>query len=165
MIKGWVGAQVDDAVAEQRLEAAVVLTPPLALEGGLAEEHQTPGLLPRVLSLLRNVRPGSDLTHFQACLLFPRYIMLSSLPPIFNMPKSQLQCYGESVYCINEDYLTRCPRGKSSFERFTSVVAWSISTMRPAIFGLAPFDPLLGETHHVSRGSLNVLLEQVTAMP
>ncbi|RWV93942.1 hypothetical protein GW17_00043564, partial [Ensete ventricosum] len=141
MIKGWVGAQVDDAVAEQRLEAAVVLTPPLALEGGLAEEHQTPGLLPRVLSLLRN------------------------LPPIFNMPKSQLQCYGESVYCINEDYLTRCPRGKSSFERFTSVVAWSISTMRPAIFGLAPFDPLLGETHHVSRGSLNVLLEQVTAMP
>ncbi|RWW84562.1 hypothetical protein BHE74_00006828 [Ensete ventricosum] len=79
MIKGWVGAQVDDAVAEQRLEAAVVLTPPLALEGGLAEEHQTPGLLPRVLSLLRNVRPGSDLTHFQACLLFPRYIMLSSV--------------------------------------------------------------------------------------
>lgn len=86
------------------------------------------------------------------------------LPPLFNMPKSQLQCYGESVYCINEDYLTRCPRGKSSLERFTSVVAWSISTMRPAIFGLAPFDPILGETHHVSRGSLNVLLEQVTVM-
>ncbi|URE02494.1 Oxysterol-binding protein [Musa troglodytarum] len=81
------------------------------------------------------------------------------------MPKSQLQCYGESVYCINEDYLTRCPRGKSSLERFTSVVAWSISTMRPAIFGLAPFDPILGETHHVSRGSLNVLLEQVSHHP
>ncbi|XP_064964143.1 oxysterol-binding protein-related protein 4C-like isoform X4 [Musa acuminata AAA Group] len=143
---------VDDAATEQRREAAVVLTPPLALEGGLVEEHQTPGLLPRMLSLLRNVRPGSDLTHFQ-------------LPPLFNMPKSQLQCYGESVYCINDDYLTRCPRGKSSLERFTSVVAWSISTMRPAIFGLAPYDPILGETHHVSRGSLNVLLEQVSHHP
>ncbi|URE02038.1 Pentatricopeptide repeat-containing protein [Musa troglodytarum] len=78
-IEGWVRAQVDDAAAEQQREAAVVLTPPLALEGGLAEEHQTPGLLPRVLSLLRNVRPGSDLTHLQASLLFPRYIMLSSV--------------------------------------------------------------------------------------
>lgn len=29
------------------------------------------------------------------------------------------------------------------------------------IFGQAPFNPILGETHHVSKGSLNVLLEQV----
>ncbi|THU66310.1 hypothetical protein C4D60_Mb05t12810 [Musa balbisiana] len=78
-IEDWVRAQVDDAATEQRREAAVVLTPPLALEGGLVEEHQTPGLLPRMLSLLRNVRPGSDLTHFQACHFFPRYIMLSSV--------------------------------------------------------------------------------------
>lgn len=85
------------------------------------------------------------------------------LPPLFNMPKSQLQCYGEAVYCTGEDYLSKCTRGKSSLERFTSVVAWSISTTRPAIFGQAPFNPILGETHHVSRGSLNLLLEQVTS--
>ena len=33
--------------------------------------------------------------------------------------------------------------------------------MRPVIFGVAPYNPILGETHHVSRGNLNVLLEQV----
>lgn len=83
------------------------------------------------------------------------------LPPLFNMPKSQLQLYGEGVYCIGEDYLSKCAKAKSSLERFTSVVAWSISTTRPAIFGFAPFNPILGETHHVSKGTLNVLLEQV----
>lgn len=85
------------------------------------------------------------------------------LPALFNMPKSQLQCYGEAVYCVAEDMLRRCNEGKTSLERFTSVVAWSISTTRPPIFGLAPFNPVLGETHHVSRGSLNVLLEQVSS--
>ncbi|XP_078151106.1 oxysterol-binding protein-related protein 4C-like [Carex rostrata] len=130
----------------------VVLTPPLALEGGLAEEMRPPNMVQRVLSLFRNIRPGSDLTQFQ-------------LPPLFNMPKSQLQCYGEGVYCIGEDYLCRCARAETSRERFASVVAWSISTTRPAIFGLAPFNPILGETHHVSRGNLNVLLEQVSHHP
>ena len=77
------------------------------------------------------------------------------------MPKSQLQCYGETVYCIEEDLLRRCTRGNSSLERFTNVVAWSISTTRPPLFGLAPYNPVFGETHHVSRGSLHVLLEQV----
>lgn len=83
------------------------------------------------------------------------------LPPIFNIPKSHLQCYGETVYCIGEDMLSKCSKGKTSLERFTRVVAWSISTTRPMIFGQAPFNPILGETHHVSKGSLNVLLEQV----
>lgn len=46
-------------------------------------------------------------------------------------------------------------------ERFISVVAWSVSTLRPLMFGVAPYNPILGETHHVSRGTLNVLLEQV----
>jgi len=41
------------------------------------------------------------------------------------------------------------------------VVAWSISTTRPSSFGVAPYTPTLGETHHVSKGNLNVLLEQV----
>lgn len=77
------------------------------------------------------------------------------------MPKSQLQCYGETIYCCGEDYLSRCARGRNGLERFVSVVAWCISTARPAIFGQAPFNPILGETHHVSRGSLNLLVEQV----
>uniref|UniRef100_A0A1D1ZIN3 Oxysterol-binding protein-related protein 4B n=1 Tax=Anthurium amnicola TaxID=1678845 RepID=A0A1D1ZIN3_9ARAE len=81
------------------------------------------------------------------------------------MPKSQLQCYGEAIYCISDDMLCKCAHGKSSMERFTSVVAWSLSTIRPPIFGLAPFNPILGETHHVSKGTLNVLLEQVSHHP
>lgn len=80
---------------------------------------------------------------------------------MFNLPKSQLQCYGESVYCNNSDILSKCAKQETSLERFTSVVAWSISTMRPLMFGVAPYNPVLGETHHVSRGTLNVLLEQV----
>ncbi|XP_020578740.1 oxysterol-binding protein-related protein 4C [Phalaenopsis equestris] len=128
------------------------LTPPLSLDKGLAAEHRPPNLFQRVISLFRNVRPGSDLTNFQ-------------LPPLFNMPKSQLQCYGESVYCISEDILTKCARGTNSLERFVTVVAWAISTTRPVIFGWAPFNPVLGETHHVSKGTLNVLLEQVSHHP
>ncbi|KAG6511759.1 oxysterol-binding protein-related protein 4B-like isoform X1 [Zingiber officinale] len=130
----------------------VVLTAPLALEGGLAAEHRPPNFLQQLLGLFCNVRPGSDLSRFQ-------------LPSLFNMPKSQLQCYGEMVYCYNEDYLCKCAQGQSKLNRFISVVAWSISTTRPAIFGQAPYNPILGETHHVSRGSLNVLLEQVSHHP
>ena len=73
--------------------------------------------------------------------------------------------YGEGVYCAGEDLLGRCARGKDSLERLTAVVAWSISTTRPPIFGFAPYNPVLGETHHVSRGALNVLLEQVSHRP
>ncbi|XP_077238517.1 oxysterol-binding protein-related protein 4C-like isoform X2 [Tasmannia lanceolata] len=133
-------------------ERGVLLTPPLSLEGGLSAEHRAPNIIHRILSLFSNVRPGSDLTRFQ-------------LPPMFNMPKSQLQCYGEAVYCTGEDILSRCARGKTSLDRFKDVVAWSISTTRPVIFGLAPFNPILGETHHVSRGTLNVLIEQVSHHP
>jgi len=85
------------------------------------------------------------------------------LPPLFNLPKSQLQCYGESVYCTGSDLLSKCNNGDSPIERFISVVAWSISTTRPVTFGVAPYNPVLGETHHVSKGNLNVLLEQVHA--
>jgi hypothetical protein len=85
------------------------------------------------------------------------------LPPLFNFPKSQLQCYGESVYSTASDLLSNCNTGQSPIERLISVVAWSISTTRPPIFGVAPYNPILGETHHVSKGNLNVLLEQVHA--
>ncbi|KAL6977849.1 hypothetical protein U1Q18_026632 [Sarracenia purpurea var. burkii] len=83
------------------------------------------------------------------------------VPPLFNIPKTMLQCYGEAVYSINKDMLSQCANGKSSIDRFISVVAWNISTLRPLMFGVAPYNPILGETHHVSRGPLNVLLEQV----
>ena len=56
-----------------------------------------------------------------------------------------------------------CNNGQSPLDRFISVVAWCISTTRPVTFGVAPYNPILGETHHVSRGNLNVLLEQVLA--
>jgi hypothetical protein len=90
--------------------AAAVLTPPLSLEGGLAAELRPANLARRVLSLFGNVSPGSDLSHFQ-------------LPATFNLPKSQLQMYGEGVYCAGEDLLGRCARGKDSLERLTAVVA------------------------------------------
>lgn len=57
--------------------------------------------------------------------------------------------------------MSRCNNGESPLDRFIAVVTWSISTVRPVIFGVAPYNPILGETHHVSRGNLNVLLEQV----
>ncbi|XP_076892654.1 oxysterol-binding protein-related protein 4C-like [Bidens hawaiensis] len=137
---------------EEEQDLTAVLTSPLSLDSDAGNDYTAPNLLQRVFSLLKNVRPGSDLTRF-------------SLPAIFNIPKSQLQCYGESVYCVNNDILTKCANGETPLERFTSVVAWSISTVRPLMFGVAPYNPVLGETHHVSRGNQNVLLEQVSHHP
>ncbi|KAI3715271.1 hypothetical protein L6452_22246 [Arctium lappa] len=145
--------QVNQGTIENGGEDSVaVLTSPLSLACESGTDYRAPNLLHRILGLLKNVRPGSDLTRF-------------SLPPIFNIPKSQLQCYGESVYCVNNDMLTRCANGGNPLERFTLVVAWTISTLRPLMFGVAPYNPILGETHHVSRGNLNVLLEQVSHHP
>ncbi|URE40147.1 Oxysterol-binding protein [Musa troglodytarum] len=61
--------QLQDEAAAERPATTAVLTPPLSLEGGLAAEHRPPNLLRRVLSLFGNVRPGSDLTQFQASAL------------------------------------------------------------------------------------------------
>ncbi|KAH1041678.1 hypothetical protein AAZX31_09G056600 [Glycine max] len=142
-------------VQEQESETNIVLTKPFSLGNGNesdSEVYSAPNILQRILSLLTNVRPGSDLTRFQ-------------LPPQFNFPKSQLQCYGESIYSSTSDLLSRCNTGQSPLERLIFVVAWSISTTRPAIFGVAPYNPTLGETHHVSKGNLNVLLEQASHHP
>ncbi|KAI3814745.1 hypothetical protein L1987_14389 [Smallanthus sonchifolius] len=133
-------------------EFTAILTSPLSLDCDSSNDYRAPNLIQRIFSLLKNVRPGSDLTRF-------------SLPAIFNIPKSQLQCYGESVYCINNDILSRCANGGTPLERLTSVVAWSISMYRPLMFGVAPYNPILGETHHASGGNLNVLLEQVSHHP
>ncbi|KAK4756170.1 hypothetical protein SAY87_006297 [Trapa incisa] len=129
-----------------------VLTAPLTFDGESEVDYRAPNLLRRILSLLNNVRPGSDLTQFQ-------------LPPLFNIPKSQLQCLGESVYCIRNDLLSSCNDADSPEDRMVSVVAWIISIPRPLIFGVAPYNPILGETHHVSRGNLNIMLEQVSHHP
>ncbi|KAK6942007.1 Oxysterol-binding protein, partial [Dillenia turbinata] len=144
-----------------------VLTAPLSLDGQSGADYRAPNVVQRVLSLFKNVLPGSDLTHFQATLtpflfhLFTR----TRLSPLFNIPKSQLQCFGESVYCVQSDMLSKCANADTPLDRFTSVVAWSISISRPVIFGVAPYNPVLGETHHVSRGSFNVLLEQISHHP
>ncbi|KAJ1400627.1 Oxysterol-binding protein [Sesbania bispinosa] len=84
-----------------------------------------------MLSLLKNVRPGSDLTHFQA-----------TAASVLISPKSQLQCYGESVYCTASNLLSKCNSGQSPLDRFTSVVAWSISTTRPTSFGVSINPPV-----------------------
>ncbi|RDX65815.1 Oxysterol-binding protein-related protein 4B, partial [Mucuna pruriens] len=133
----------DMEVTKGKKETKIVLTKPFSLEGesDLEPSYRAPNLLRRLLSLLKN------------------------LPPVFNLPKSQLQCYGESVYCTSSNLLSKCNSGQSPVERFTSVVAWSISTTRPTSFGVAPYNPTLGETHHVSKGNLNVLLEQVSLNP
>ncbi|KAK6152171.1 hypothetical protein DH2020_014806 [Rehmannia glutinosa] len=140
-------------VTETDFGSKAVITAPLSLECEESDSnYRAPNIIQRILSLLSNVRPGSDLTRLQ-------------LPPQFNIPKSQLQCYGESVYSIGFDMLKKCTEEETSLNRFVSVVAWSISTVRPLPFGVAPYNPILGETHHVSRGTLNVLLEQVSHHP
>ncbi|CAN6452695.1 unnamed protein product [Victoria cruziana] len=142
---------VDDAAAAA-IPTKPILTAPATLEADSAADPKAPGLVSRILALFKSVRPGSDLTKFQ-------------LPPIFNMPKSQLQSYGECIYCISQDLIGKCVEGNNTLERFTAVVAWCISTTRPVMFGMAPFNPILGETHHVSKGDLNVLLEQISHHP
>ncbi|CAI0553312.1 unnamed protein product [Linum tenue] len=152
----------DEREVQQPLQEVLVLTKPLMVADRPAGDHsdddddveyRTPNLVQRVLSLFKNVRPGSDLTTFQ-------------LPPSFNYPKSQLQAYGEMVYCAGKDILSDCSSTKCDpLERFTRVVGWSISMNRPGIIGLVPYNPVLGETHHVSSRSLNVRLEQVSHRP
>ncbi|EXB30984.1 hypothetical protein L484_016845 [Morus notabilis] len=96
----------------------------------------------------------------RGCSVIAKESTHNELPPAFNIPKSQLQCYGESMYSVSDDLLGKCNRGETPLERFIGAVAWGISTLRPLIFGVAPYNPILGETHHMSRGTLNVVLEQ-----
>ncbi|XP_039003257.1 oxysterol-binding protein-related protein 4C-like [Hibiscus syriacus] len=132
----------------------VIIWRPLSLYVDSEEDlsYKAPKPIQRILSLFKDIGPGFDLTYFK-------------LPPLFNFPKSHLQCYGETVYCIGTDMLSSCNQADNPVDRFISVVRWSISTLRPPIFGLAPYNPILGETHHVSRASLNVLLEQISHHP
>ncbi|XP_054820979.1 oxysterol-binding protein-related protein 4C-like isoform X1 [Prosopis cineraria] len=130
----------------------VILTKPFSLEAEANNDYSAPNLLHRILSLFSHVRPGSDLSHFQ-------------LPAAFNFPKSCLQCYGEEIYSTATDLLGKCNGGESPLARFINVVAWAISTTRPLVIGDTPYNPILGETHHVSRSSLHLLAEQVSHHP
>jgi hypothetical protein len=59
----------------QEITRSIVLTKPFSLRGDSdsEESYSAPNLLQRILSLLKNVRPGSDLTRFQASLISHPY--------------------------------------------------------------------------------------------
>ncbi|VVB11514.1 unnamed protein product [Arabis nemorensis] len=122
----------------------LVLAKPISLEDEKDSEYTASNVIRRILSLMKNISPGSDLTHFQ-------------LPTQLNLPRSQLQCYGEMVYSFSgQDLLGECNRRDLPIERLKSVVTWNISTLRPVVLGMSPYNPVLGETHHVSNGHINV---------
>ncbi|XP_002969003.2 oxysterol-binding protein-related protein 4B isoform X1 [Selaginella moellendorffii] len=135
-----------------------VLTPPLQLEasdsspGGDDAKSATSriGGIGRYLDLFKGM--GADLSRFQ-------------VPVHLNFPKSQLQLYGEMVYCFTQDILSQCADAATPMDRFLHALRWHISATRQPHFGKAPYNPILGETHHASVGDLNVLLEQVSHHP
>ncbi|KAG0577005.1 hypothetical protein KC19_5G124700 [Ceratodon purpureus] len=147
------GSKSGSFVKERRIPT---LTEPFRLErkGSFQDGKKKggAGIVSTVMELLKGFRPGSDITKLQ-------------LPPQFNLPKSQLQVYGEAVYCCGQDYLGMCAAGVTPVDRMLAVVRFHLSTTRPAPFLKAPYNPVLGETHHVSVGELNVLCEQVSHNP
>ena len=142
--KSSAGGKHQDSAAA----AAAAAKPKAAKTGG----NGNGSLVASVVEVFKGFRPGSDLTKFQ-------------VPPQFNLPKSQLQVYGEAVYCCSQDLLGSCADGATAIDRFLAVVRWHLSTTRPAPFAKAPYNPILGETHHVSAAHLNVLCEQVNKKP
>jgi hypothetical protein len=66
-------------VYEEKDETRLVLTKPLALEGESDADYTAPNPLQLVLSLFKNVMPGSDLTRFQASHIPLNIILLKAL--------------------------------------------------------------------------------------
>lgn len=58
-----------NTTSSRRKRKAVILTAPLKLEGEGGDDYRAPNILQRVLGLLKNVRPGTDLIRFQASFL------------------------------------------------------------------------------------------------
>lgn len=129
----------------------LVIPPPICLRSSPSPPPPAGGGR-RLLDTARAAGGGRDLSALR-------------LPPQFNLPKSQLQLYAESVCCCSSDLLGACTAALSPLERMVAVVRWHLSTTRPPPFGKAPYNPVRGETCHVSVGSLNVLLEQVSHNP
>ena len=121
---------------------------PIAEEPPAKQRQKQSHAVSGILSLLGGIKPGGDLSKLQ-------------IPPQFNLPKSQLQLYGESVYGCQRDLLQACADGATATDRMMAVVRWHISTTRLPEFGKAPLNPIMGETHHATSGNLNVFLEQV----
>jgi len=62
-------------------ERKIVLTKPLTIDSESdSDAYKAPNLMQRILSLFKNVRPGSDLTRFQVLLHFlSRLFLLSGM--------------------------------------------------------------------------------------
>ncbi|MFS7997125.1 hypothetical protein Hanom_Chr12g01138061 [Helianthus anomalus] len=56
-------------IETEEKELTAVLTSPLSLDNDSGNDYRAPNLLQRVFSLLKIVRPGSDLTRFTVLLL------------------------------------------------------------------------------------------------
>ncbi|XP_038698332.1 oxysterol-binding protein-related protein 4A-like isoform X3 [Tripterygium wilfordii] len=83
---------VGEGKEQQQPEREVVLTKPLSLDIGESEgDYKAPNLLRRVLSLFKNLRPGSDLTHFQ----------VSHHPPVSALYATDEKENVETIWCQN----------------------------------------------------------------
>lgn len=147
---------VSSAPAPAQAPAApITVSPPLAIDSqqiySAVSGNKQKNIIFKLLDLLKGARPGTDLTSFQ-------------VPAQVNMPKSQLQLYGEQVYCCGQNLMELCAEGATPMERFLAVVRWHLSLIRPVPFAKVPFNPILGETHHVTAGNLNVISEQVSVL-
>lgn len=104
------------------------------------------------MSLLSGLRLGTGLAS-------------TPVPPTFNVPKSQLQMFAESMAVTGRDLLGACAAGDTPLARMIAVARWHIATVRPYPFGKAPYNPVLGETHHMAVGDTQVIAEQVSHNP
>ncbi|CAM6101844.1 unnamed protein product [Calypogeia fissa] len=136
----------------------IIIAPPLGVDNqadyfrGSGSITKQKNVLSRVFDILKGCRPGADISS--VC-----------VPAAFNFPKSQVQLFAEQVYCCSQNLLEQCADAATPLDRFLAVLRWQISLTRPAPFLKAPYNPILGETHHVSAGELNLIAEQVSHHP
>lgn len=73
-------ALMEQVKREEEKETKIVLTKPLTIEKESDSDasYKAPNFLQRILSLFKNVRPGSDLTRFQV-----RYLLSDLLHYLF----------------------------------------------------------------------------------
>lgn len=67
-------------VTEAKVETRVVLTKPLTFEEEADVDYAAPNPIQLVLSLFKNVMPGSDLTRFQASLFSNIFYIWTRVP-------------------------------------------------------------------------------------
>ena len=113
--------QIQDEAAAGPRATTAVLTPPLSLDGGLAAEHRPPNLLRRVLSFFGSVRPGSDLTQFQASALCAISILIVALTSFDVHDATILEaiedCMVQIVPELNNDGVSNQELDRSSDDR------------------------------------------------